>query len=143
MAAHAAPTPRRGSTSRRAMLQGQHSAIALRLPLVLGIGYGAYASFLARAGGPASFTQLWLALASGVAFAAVMYAIIFAQPTMSRELRAPLWGVFLGTSVGFLRGLADFSVYRSVGFGLVIGAAVTVVTYYWWYTREQRADTRV
>ncbi|WP_345647486.1 hypothetical protein [Streptomyces tremellae] len=141
MAAHAAPTPRRASAGRGGMFHGGHSPLAMGIPLLMGIGYGAYAAFMARAGGPADYTQLWLAVASGIGFAALMYVILFTQRALSRELRAPLWGAFLGSAVGFLRGLGDFSIYRSAGFGLVIGAAVTVVLYYWWHTHEQPSDT--
>jgi hypothetical protein len=142
MAAHAAPTPRRASAGRRGMSPGGNSPPAVGVSLLFGIAYGAYASFMARAGGSASFGQLWLALASGVGFAVLMYLIVSNGHAMGRELRAAVWGVFIGGSVGFLRALGDFSVWRSAGLGLAIGASVAVVTYYWWYTHEERGNTR-
>ncbi|MCF3961827.1 hypothetical protein [Streptomyces fuscigenes] len=112
------------------------------MPLLFGIAYGAYASYMARAGGAATFNQLWLALAAGVGFAVLMFLILKGQHAMKRELRAPVWGVFIGGSVGFLRALGDFSVWRSAGLGLAIGVGVTLVTYYWWYTHEEHSRSR-
>ncbi|WP_030899093.1 hypothetical protein [Streptomyces sp. NRRL F-5126] len=139
--AHAEPSPRRATTRRRPGVPQQMHPAAVGTALILGIAVGAFAAYLARDGGPATFGQLWLALASGFGFAAICFTLTRAGHLMSRELRALLWGVLVGGTVGFLRSVGGFSNYRSVWIGIVIGLATILVTWYWWYTHERPSDT--
>jgi uncharacterized membrane protein YfcA len=111
------------------------SPAAVGIPLLLGIVYGAYTSFLARAGGPATFGQLALALASGVGLAVLLSLLIQVQHRLPPETRAGAWGVLVGCTVGFSYSLTGPSILRSIGMGLGFGLAATVVTYYMFHTR--------
>ncbi|MFJ1749027.1 hypothetical protein ACIOJD_22685 [Streptomyces sp. NPDC088116] len=112
------------------------SRLAVAAPLFVGVAYGAYASFIARGGGPASFGQLALALISGVVMAALVFGLVRVQNSLMRELRAGAWGVLVGGSLGFLYSLTGHSVLLSSGIGLAIGAATVIATFYVYYTRE-------
>lgn len=136
MAAHAAPSARRAPAGRSPQAEGRPSPLLLGVPIMLGIGYGAFASFMARAGGAATFGQLWLALASGVAFAVVLAGLLRVQHLLRRELRAAAWGAFAGGAVGFVYSAAGPSVLRSSGIGLAIAVCTTLALFYLFYTHE-------
>ncbi|MEV4973609.1 hypothetical protein [Streptomyces scopuliridis] len=104
--------------------------------LLLGIAYGAYASYIARGGGPATYGQLALALISGALVALLVFGLVRVQHRLMREVRAAAWGVLVGGGMGFLYSLTNHSVLLSSGIGLAIGAATVLVVFYALYTRE-------
>ncbi|MFC9430318.1 hypothetical protein [Streptomyces sp. NPDC056987] len=127
----AAPDRRRhAGTGRRV------SPLAIGVPLLLGIAYGAYAQEIARSGGPATWGQLALALISGAAFALLLFGLLRVEHVLPRELRAAAWGVLVGGSIGFLYSLTGHSVLLSSGIGLAIGTGTVIATFYSFYTRE-------
>ncbi|MFC9652799.1 MULTISPECIES: hypothetical protein [unclassified Streptomyces] len=104
--------------------------------LLLGIAYGAYASYIARGGGPATYGQLALALISGALAALLVLGLVRVQPRLMNEVRAAAWGVLVGGGMGFLYSLTNHSVLLSSGIGLAIGAATVIVVFYRLYTRR-------
>ncbi|MCL7379404.1 hypothetical protein [Streptomyces sp. 35G-GA-8] len=106
--------------------------------LLLGVAYGAYASFIARGGGPATFGQLALALISGALAALLVFGLVRVQHRLMREVRAAAWGVLVGGGMGFLYSLTNHSVLLCSGIGLAFGAATVIVVFYGLYTREPR-----
>ncbi|MFE4368555.1 hypothetical protein ACFRMN_09975 [Streptomyces sp. NPDC056835] len=104
--------------------------------LLLGIAYGAYASYIARGGGPATFGQLALALISGALAALLVFGLVRVQHRLMREVRAAAWGVLVGGGMGFLYSLTNHSVLLSSGIGLAFGAATVIVDFYAVYTHE-------
>jgi hypothetical protein len=109
------------------------------LSVLVGIGYGAYTSFIARSGGPATFGQLWLALASGVGMIVAIRVLLRFKSALSRELRAAAWGVLAGGSIGFLFSLTNESVLRAAAVGVAIFLGTTFATHYVYYTQETPA----
>ncbi|MEW1719582.1 hypothetical protein [Streptomyces sp. NPDC093109] len=124
-----------GATTRR---RHRLSPLALGIPLVLGIIYGAYAAAIARDGGQATNGQLALALVSGVVLFALLVGLLLVQHSLPREPRAAAWGAVTGAAVGFLVCLSGHSVFSSSGLGLLIAACVTAAVFYVLYTREPR-----
>lgn len=113
------------------------SRLAVAVPVLLGIAYGAYASFIARSGGPATYGQLALALISGVGMALLVFGLLRVAPALPRELRAAAWGVLVGGSIGFLYSLTDQSVLRSCAVGFFVAVGTIAATFYAFYMREQ------
>ncbi|WP_233518398.1 hypothetical protein [Streptomyces corynorhini] len=112
------------------------SPLALGLPLLLGIVYGAYAAAIARDGGPATNGQLALALVSGAVLVALLVGLLLVQHSLPRELRAAAWGAVTGASIGFLMCLSGHSVFSSSGLGLFVAACTTAAVFYRLYTTE-------
>ncbi|MGY5003925.1 hypothetical protein [Streptomyces griseus] len=134
MATHAAMPGRRGA--RAHARTRHHSQLAWALPLVLGVIYGFYAAFIRRDGGPSTGGQVLLGFVSGIALAALCFALGRIQPSLPRELRAAAYGALTACAIGFLVSLTDTSVLRSTALGLAVGAGVLVVSFYLFYTRE-------
>ncbi|MFF1416239.1 hypothetical protein [Streptomyces sp. NPDC058280] len=106
------------------------------LAVLLGLIYGAYAAFIARGGGAATYGQLALGLISAAAMAVLIYGLVQMGRMLPRELRAGAWGLLVGGSMGFLYSLTGHSVMLSSGIGLAIGAGAIIVTFYVFYTRD-------
>ncbi|MDH2390947.1 hypothetical protein QCN29_19560 [Streptomyces sp. HNM0663] len=114
-----------------------HGYLGWALPLVLGISYGAYAAFIARDGGPGSVGQAVLAVVSGAVMAVLAFLLGRYQKSLPRELRALCYGALSAAAIGFLVSLTgESSVLRSTGLGVSVGAGVTVVAFYLFYTHE-------
>ncbi|WP_240137007.1 hypothetical protein [Streptomyces sp. MUM 178J] len=114
-----------------------HGYLGWALPLVLGISYGAYAAFIARDGGPGSVGQAVLAVVSGAVMAVLAFLLGRYQKSLPRELRALSYGALSAAAIGFLVSLTgESSVLRSTGLGVSVGAGVTVVAFYLFYTHE-------
>jgi hypothetical protein len=122
--------------SRRHARRRHVSPLFMATPIVVGIIYGSYASFLQRDGGAATFHQLWIALISGVGIAVLIVALGRFQHSLRRELRAAAYGALIGGSVGYLYSLSEASPLRACGMGLGIGVATLLTTYYMFYMRE-------
>ncbi|MCX4675922.1 hypothetical protein OG413_11495 [Streptomyces sp. NBC_01433] len=134
MATHAAMPTRGGS--RASARARHHSPLAWALPLTLGVIFGFYAAFIRRDGGPSTGGQVLLGLVSGVALAALCFALGRIQHVLPRELRAAAYGVLTACAIGFLVSLTGTSVLRSTGLGVLVGAVMLCVSFYIFYTRE-------
>nr|WP_245703640.1 hypothetical protein [Streptomyces lushanensis] len=103
---------------------------------MLGIVYGAYAAYIARGGGPASYGQLALALVSGALLALLILGLLRVQHSLPREPRAAAWGALVGCAMGFLYSLTGHSVLLSSGIGLALGVGTVIITFYAFYMHE-------
>ncbi|WP_329066489.1 hypothetical protein [Streptomyces sp. NBC_01429] len=112
------------------------SPLALGVPLVLGIIYGAYAAAIARDGGPATYGQLALALVSGAALLALLVGLLLVQRSLPREIRAVAWGAVVAAPIGFLMCLSGHSVFSSSGLALFVAACTAAAVFYRLYTKE-------
>ncbi|MEU3185049.1 hypothetical protein ABZ707_12730 [Streptomyces sp. NPDC006923] len=108
----------------------------LAMPILLGVIYGAYAQFIARGGGPATYGQLALALISGAAVALLVFALDRFRDVLPRELRAAAYGTLVGGAMGFLYSLTGHSVMLSSAIGLALGIGTVILTFYFFHTRE-------
>ncbi|MFI2783825.1 hypothetical protein [Streptomyces sp. ALB3] len=135
MATHAT-TPTRPGTRDRA--RGHHgpSALAWAVPSALGVIVGFWAFFINRDGGATTGGQIWLGIASGVAFAVLCHALVRVRWALPRELRAAAFGALTGATVGFLSSLNGNSVLESSAIGLALAAGMSCVMFYLYYTRE-------
>jgi hypothetical protein len=120
---HAAPAVRHGITSWTG-------------PVLIGLGYGLWASNIQRRGDAVTGGDALLAVVAGLIIAVAYYALRHAAPGLPRELRALAWGSTSGIAVGFLHSLANTSILWSLALGVLAAAGVTVVAFYRFYVTE-------
>ncbi|MFJ8753860.1 hypothetical protein ACIREO_31720 [Streptomyces sp. NPDC102441] len=140
MATHATMPTRRRTQARApapARQEHRHTVLGWAVPLVLGVILGFWAFFINRDGGATTGGQIWLGVVSGVAFAALCFALARVRWALPRELRAAAFGVLTGGAVGFLSSLNGKSVLMSGFIGLVVGAGMFFTMFYAYYTREE------
>jgi hypothetical protein len=106
------------------------------VPILLGICFGSYASFLARGGGPASYGQLALALISGVALAVLIFVVNWFRKALPRGPRAGAYGALVGGSVGFLYSLTGHSLLLAGAIGLATGLGTMLSAFYLFYMTD-------
>ncbi|MFE4690821.1 hypothetical protein ACFRH6_12265 [Streptomyces sp. NPDC056749] len=135
MATHATMPARRRTRPSTPAHHG-HGPLSWAMPLVLGVILGFWAFFIKRDGGATTDGQIWLGVISGVAFAALCYALVRVRWSLPRELRAAAYGVLTGGAVGFLYSLHGNSVLASGLLGLVLAIGMTCTMFYAYYTRE-------
>ncbi|MEU3772170.1 hypothetical protein AB0F11_02955 [Streptomyces sp. NPDC032472] len=133
--AHAAPAAH--GRHHRQMAATRHADTgALTRAVLLGLVYGVWAAFLNRQQGPVDAGNVFYGILCGVLFAGIMLTLARVGPRMKQETRAAAYGVFGGIAVGYLNSLTDHSILRSSWIGLITGAAVGVVAFYRYHTRE-------
>ncbi|MER7000378.1 hypothetical protein [Streptomyces sp. NPDC000410] len=125
MAAHAAVPARR-----------RHISLGVAVPLVIGVVYGFYTSFMAREAGASVGAQLVIGFVSGVVLAGLCFALGRVQRALPRELRAAAYAVLMGCSVGYLYSLSGRSILTVTVLALVLAAVTFCVTFYVFYTHE-------
>ncbi|MFD7897625.1 hypothetical protein [Streptomyces sp. NPDC059743] len=137
MATQVPTRPTRRHVSPLERLERFHlSPPSLGIPLLLGTIYGAYAAYIARGGGPATYGQLALALISGALLALLIIGLLRFQHSLMRELRAAAWGTLVGCAMGFLYSLTGHSVLLSSGIGLALAVGTVIITFYAFYMHE-------
>ena len=95
MATHATMPVRRRTRPTTPAHHGR-TALSWAMPLVLGVILGFWAFFIKRDGGTTTDGQIWLGVISGVAFAALCYAL-------ARSTVLACWGLaFTGIAAGAL-----------------------------------------
>lgn len=135
---HARPSRFQGRLPGRSSGRGRRRIPlhTVAVPVGLGILYGIWAPFIQRHGSPLNALQITLGVVSGLAVAVLVFVLMRLPKTITPELRALAFGVVAGVSVGFLHSLTYASVLRSSGIGMVVGAAATIATFYYFHTRE-------
>ncbi|MEU0740073.1 hypothetical protein [Streptomyces sp. NPDC006134] len=149
--AHAAPasggTSRRGDAPGRApgrtpdtpdvFGEGVHTAAKWAVPVVLGLLYGYWAAANRRGGGPITGWNLLFGFLTALVFMVLYIAVRAVAQRLRREAHAAVWAAFAGIALGFLYSQsAEATVLKSSGMGLLVGAALFVMLFYRYYTRE-------
>ncbi|MEU5720133.1 hypothetical protein AB0G71_31055 [Streptomyces sp. NPDC020403] len=137
MATHATMPTRGRRTRAHSPARHGHTPLAWAVPITLGVILGFWAFFIRRDGGTTTSGQIWLGVVSGVAFAALCFALGRVQRALPRELSSAAYGALSGGAIGFLYSLHDNSVLASTTLGLVIAAGVTCMAYYVIYTHME------
>lgn len=159
--AHAAPTPggtRDTPSTRRTRATNRmtrpihtpdvfderfHRIARFAIPVVLGLVYGYWAAANRRGGGPITGWNILFGFVTALAFIVLCIAVATLAPLLKRELHSGVKSAFAGASVGFLYSQSDDSVLRSAVLGLVVAAAIFVVFFYRYYTREDAEGNRI
>ncbi|MFE1250414.1 hypothetical protein [Streptomyces sp. NPDC058735] len=137
--AHAAPSSRKMLVQRRrpdVFSARTHAVMKVALPVCAGLVYGYWAAANRRYGGPITGWNLLFGFVTALVFAVAFAAVWQLGPRLGRELHAAAWFVLAGSATGFLYSQTNASVYSSAGLGLVVGAAVMLMTFYRYYTHE-------
>ncbi|MFF8957814.1 hypothetical protein [Streptomyces sp. NPDC014894] len=113
-----------------------HGSLGWAIPVALGALFGFYAGFLRRTGEAVGWGDVLYGVVAGLIFIALAFGLGRIQGALPRELRAGAYAALCGVAIGFLHSLTGASVLRSVGMGLFFAAAMLVVSFYAFYTRE-------
>jgi Na+/proline symporter len=120
-----------------------HTLARYGIPVVLGLLYGFWAAANRRHGGPITGWNLLFGFVTALAFIVLCIAVATLAPRLDRELHSAVKSAFAGAAVGFLVNQTGASVLRSAAMGLVVGAAIFVVFFYRYYTREDAEGNRI
>lgn len=139
MSSHAAMPTGRFRRHRRAQptppVRSAHRVQGV-VPVTLGLLYGIYVAFADRDHDPLTGGNILLGVVCGVVLAGLCFLLGRTQSRMVRELRAAAYGSLFGVATGFLISLSHASVLKASALGAVLGAAMMLVTFYIFYTRE-------
>jgi drug/metabolite transporter (DMT)-like permease len=141
--AHAAPVY--GGSTRSPDLFGQRAHAIGRWAgtFALGLVYGYWAAANRRSGGPITTGNLVFGFVTAVVFTLLLAGVLTLGPRLRRESHALLWFAFFGVAFGFLYSQSGETVLLSVGLSLVVGIAVGLACFYWFYTHEDAVGHRV
>ncbi len=102
----------------------------MALPVTAAVAYGLYVLFLDHSNGSSWGRAALLALVAAVVTGALGLLLVARRAALSTEVRALAFGALFGCAMGFLYSLTGPSVLRSVTMGLVLGAALALVSLY-------------
>jgi len=120
-----------------------HLAARYGIPVVLGLVYGYWAAANRRGGGEITGWNILFGFVTAVAFIVLCIAVATFAPLLKRELHSLVKSAFAGAALGFLYSQTGESVLRSAALGLVVAAAIFLVFFYRYYTREDAAGNRI
>jgi drug/metabolite transporter (DMT)-like permease len=114
----------------------RHGKAVWVVPLLTGVAFGLYASFLQHTNGVSAVSATLMGVWVGLGMLLLTFLAALAERRLQREARAISWGVVIGAGVGTLFILADYSVLKAVTRGLAVGACAGAAAFYWFYTHE-------
>ncbi|MCK1823196.1 hypothetical protein MTQ10_27285 [Streptomyces sp. XM83C] len=120
-----------------------HTMARFGVPIVLGLIYGYWAAANRRAGGPITGWNLLFGFVTSFVFIVLCIAVALWAPKLQRELHSAVKSAFAGAAFGFLYSQTGASVLRSMALGALVGAAIFVVFFYRYYTREDAEGNRI
>jgi hypothetical protein len=120
-----------------------HLVARYGIPVVLGLVYGYWAAANRRGGGEITGWNILFGFVTAAAFIVLCIAVATFAPLLKRELHSLVKSAFAGASIGFLYSQTGESVYRSVAVGVIVTAAVFLVFFYRYYTREDAVGNRI
>ncbi|MFI6543234.1 hypothetical protein ACIBO9_08305 [Streptomyces prunicolor] len=120
-----------------------HRVAKVGIPVVLGLVYGYWAAANRRGGGPITGWNLLFGFVTALAFIVLCLAVAQFAPLLKRELHSLVKSGFAGAALGFLYSQTGESVLRSTALGLATTAAVFLVFFYRYYTREDGEGNRI
>ncbi|POX56912.1 hypothetical protein C3489_03020 [Streptomyces sp. Ru71] len=123
--------------------QRTHVLARYGIPVLLGLVYGYWAAANRRDGGPITGWNVLFGFVTALVFIVLCIAVAVFAPRLPRELHSAVKSAFGGIAVGFLVSQSGASVLWSSAMGLVAGAAVYVVFFYRYYTREDAEGNRI
>ncbi|MXM64965.1 hypothetical protein GR925_16340 [Streptomyces sp. HUCO-GS316] len=143
--AHAAPVTRRMIPARTPDVFDQrvHRIARIGVPVALGLVYGYWCAANRRDGGPITGWNLLFGFVTTIVFIVLCLAVATWAPLLKRELHAIVKSGFAGACIGFLYSQTGESVFSSAVLGLVVAAAIFVVFFYRYYTREDAVGNRI
>jgi hypothetical protein len=120
-----------------------HLAARYGIPVVLGLVYGYWAAANRRGGGEITGWNILFGFVTALAFIVLCITVATFAPLLKRELHSLVKSAFAGAAVGFLYSQTGESVLRSTALGVVVTAAIFLVFFYRYYTREDAAGKRL
>ncbi|MFJ6630962.1 hypothetical protein ACIQMR_06040 [Streptomyces sp. NPDC091376] len=111
-------------------------SLGIALPVVIGVLYGLYTSFIARTSGESAGAQFAIGLISCLVLAGLCYALGRYQHRLPRGLRAVAYAALVGVAVGYLNSLSGDSVLTAIVLAVIITAATFCVMFYTFYVHE-------
>ncbi|MCL6668700.1 MULTISPECIES: hypothetical protein [Streptomyces] len=120
-----------------------HTVARYAIPVVLGLVYGFWAATNRRHGGEITGWNILFGLVTAVVFIVLCIAVATFAPLLKRELHSLVKSAFAGAAVGFLYSQTGDSILRSVALGVGVTAAVFLVFFYRYYTREDAEGHRI
>jgi hypothetical protein len=120
-----------------------HTAGRYGIPVVLGLVYGYWAAANRRGGGEITGWNILFGFVTAAAFIVLCIAVATFAPLLKRELHSLVKSAFAGAAIAFLYSQTGHSVYRSVALGIIVTAAVFLVFFYRYYTREDGEGNRI
>lgn len=120
-----------------------HTVGRYGIPVVLGLVYGYWAAANRRGGGEITGWNILFGFVTAAAFIVLCIAVATFAPLLKRELHSLVKSAFAGASIAFLYSQTGESVYRSVAVGVIVTAAVFLVFFYRYYTREDAVGNRI
>ncbi|MFJ9410529.1 hypothetical protein [Streptomyces sp. NPDC101393] len=132
--ATAADPPNRSAQGTRPTRSAQgarrHIPLALALPVIAALGFGCYTLFLNHLAGAKGAQAALLGLIAAVVSGALGLLLVRYQSSMLTETRALAYGALFGTAMGWLYSLGGESVLKSSVWGIIMAAAMFVVSLY-------------
>ena len=120
-----------------------HRIARFAIPVALGLVYGYWAAANRRGGGPITGWNILFGIVTAVVFIVLCVTVATLAPLLKRELHSGVKSAFAGASVGFLYSQSGESVLRCAVLGLVVAAAIFIVFFYRYYTREDAEGNRL
>ncbi|MFD8301706.1 hypothetical protein ACFV29_05010 [Streptomyces sp. NPDC059690] len=120
-----------------------HTVGRYGIPVVLGLVYGFWAAANRRHGGEITGWNILFGFVTAVVFIVLCIAVATFAPLLKRELHSLVKSAFAGAAVGFLYSQTGDSILRSVALGVGVTAAVFLVFFYRYYTREDAEGRRI
>ncbi|MFE7860867.1 hypothetical protein ACIRP3_36115 [Streptomyces sp. NPDC101209] len=120
-----------------------HTVGRYAIPVVLGLVYGFWAASNRRHGGEITGWNILFGFVTAAVFIVLCIAVATFAPLLKRELHSLVKSAFAGAAVGFLYSQTGDSVLRSVALGVGVTAAVFLVFFYRYYTREDAEGRRI
>ncbi|WP_458244823.1 hypothetical protein [Streptomyces sp. MAI_2237] len=120
-----------------------HTVGRYAIPVVLGLVYGFWAASNRRHGGEVTGWNILFGFVTAAVFIVLCIAVATFAPLLKRELHSLVKSAFAGAAVGFLYSQTGDSIMRSVALGVGVTAAVFLVFFYRYYTREDAEGHRI
>ncbi len=109
---------------------GRHLPATVVLPVLAALGFGCYTIWIDHTSGAKGAQAALLGLIAAVVSGALGLVLVHFQSSMLTETRALAYAALFGCAMGWLYSISGPSVLKSVGWGLIMGGCMFVVSLY-------------
>ncbi|MFH8567225.1 hypothetical protein [Streptomyces sp. NPDC017993] len=109
---------------------GRRLPATVVLPVLAALGFGCYTIWIDHTSGAKGAQAALLGLIAAVVSGALGLVLVHFQSSMITDTRALAYAALFGCAMGWLYSLSGPSVLKSVGWGLIMGGVMFVVSLY-------------